>query len=173
MKFANYLFGNETRQKPANLASLDAWNSIVKSTRPPLIGPRPLIQSVGIDSEKSWKHSAAQPSSSQLSACSMMAWWSVSWTTVNPLNPSYWSTESSRVVSWPQRCSVKISAMLSDAFRVCEPGIGIRNSADGKLFNPRRMQAVTKVRKSVLRNFLFADDCTRNEQEMQAGADFS
>ena len=61
MKFANYLFGNETRQKPANLASLDAWNSIVKSTRPPLIGPRPLIQSVEMDSEKSWKHSAAQP----------------------------------------------------------------------------------------------------------------
>ena len=104
----------------------------------------------------------------------MMAWWSVSWTTVNPLNPSYWSTESSRVVSGPQRCSVKISAMLSDAFRDCELGIVIRYSADGKLFNPRRMQAVTKVRKTVLRNFLFADDCTintRNEQEMQAWMD--
>ena len=111
---------------------------------------------------------------SQLSANSMMAWWSVSWPTVNPLNPSYWSTESSRVVSRPQRCSVKISAMLSDAFRDCELGIVIRYSADGKLFNPRRMQAVTKVRKTVLRNFLFADDCTintRNEQEMQAWMD--
>ena len=70
--------------------------------------------------------------------------------------------------------SMMLSAMLSDAFRDCEVGIDIRYRTDGRLFNPRRLQAITKVRETVLRDFLFADDYALNvshEQEMQAEMD--
>ena len=42
--------------------------------------------------------------------------------------------------------SMMFSSMPSDAFRDCELGIDIRYKTDRKLFNPRRLQAVTKVR---------------------------
>ena len=70
--------------------------------------------------------------------------------------------------------SMMFSAMLSDAFRDCEPGINIRYRSHGKLCNPRRPQAVTTVKETVIRNFLFADDCSFNagdEQEMQLQMD--
>jgi len=70
--------------------------------------------------------------------------------------------------------SLMFSAMLSEAFRECDPGINIRYWSDGKLFNPRRLQAVTKVKETILRDFVFADDCAlnaSNEQEMQAEMD--
>ena len=101
----------------------------------------------------------------------MMALWPASWTTVNPPKPLQWPTESSRVASWPHRCSAWCFPMLSNAFRDCKLGIGIRYRTDGNLFNPRRLQAATKVRETVLRDFLFADDCAINashKQEMQA-----
>ena len=71
----------------------------------------------------------------------------------------------------PPLFSMMLSAMLSDAFRDCKLGIGIRYRNDGNLFKPRRLQAVTKVRETVLRDFLFADDCAidaSHKQEMQA-----
>ena len=62
--------------------------------------------------------------------------------------------------------SMMFSAMLTDAFRDCEPGINIKFRTDGKLFNPRRLQAVTKVKETVLRDFLFADDCALNASDV-------
>ena len=62
--------------------------------------------------------------------------------------------------------------MLTDAFRDSEPGINIKFRTDGKLCNPRRLKAVTKVKETVLRDFLFSDDCALNasdEHEMQVG----
>ena len=73
----------------------------------------------------------------------------------------------------PTLFSTVFSAMLTDAFRDCEPGINIKFRTDGKLFNPRRLQAVTKVKETVLRLF-FADDCALNasdEHEMQVEMD--
>ena len=66
----------------------------------------------------------------------------------------------------PTLFSMMFSAMLTDAFRDCEPGINIKFRTDGKLFNPRRLQAVTKVKETVLRDFLFADDCALNASDV-------
>ena len=70
----------------------------------------------------------------------------------------------------PTLFSLMFSAMLTDAFRESDSGISITYRGDGKLFNPRRLQAVTKVKETVIRNLLFAEDCALNankEQEMQ------
>ena len=64
----------------------------------------------------------------------------------------------------PPRCSVRDTS----------PGIPIRYRCDGKLFNPRRLQAVSKVKDTVIRDIVFADDCAlnaNNEQEMQLEMD--
>ena len=74
----------------------------------------------------------------------------------------------------PTLFSMVISAMLTDAFRDCKPDINIKFRTDGKLFKPRRLQAVTEVKETGLRNFLFTDDCVLNasdEHEMQVEMD--
>ena len=70
--------------------------------------------------------------------------------------------------------SLMLSAMLTDAFRESKPGINITFRTDGKLFNPRRLEATMNVKETVLREFLFADNCALNaseEEEMQAEMD--
>uniref|UniRef100_A0A8C7Z6H7 Reverse transcriptase domain-containing protein n=1 Tax=Oryzias sinensis TaxID=183150 RepID=A0A8C7Z6H7_9TELE len=70
----------------------------------------------------------------------------------------------------PTLFSLLFSAMLSDAFRNGDTGIVIRYRTDGNLFNLRRLQAKTKVKKDIIREFLFADDCALNatsEADMQ------
>ena len=46
--------------------------------------------------------------------------------------------------------SMMFSAMLTDAFQDDDNGIPIRYRFDGKLFNPRRLQAKSKVKTEVL-----------------------
>ena len=70
----------------------------------------------------------------------------------------------------PTLFSMVFSAMLSDAFREGDIGIGFQFRTDGSLFNLRRLQAKTKVQKDTARDFLFADDCALNassQEEMQ------
>lgn len=52
----------------------------------------------------------------------------------------------------PTLFSLMFSAMLTDAFRETSPGIPIRYRCHGKLFNPQRLQAVTKVKDTVIRD---------------------
>lgn len=67
----------------------------------------------------------------------------------------------------PTPFSLMFSAMLSDAFKDTDPGINIRFKTDGKLFNLRHLQAVMEVKETVLRDFLFAEDCTLNASDEQ------
>ena len=66
------------------------------------------------------------------------------------------------------------SAMLTDAFYNCQDRIPVRYRTDGGMFNLRRLKSVTKVKKTVIRDFLFADDCALNantEETMQHETD--
>ena len=57
--------------------------------------------------------------------------------------------------------SMMFSAMLIDAFQDGDNGIPIKFRFDGKLFNPRRLQAKSKVQTEVLHEFLFVDDMAK------------
>ena len=59
----------------------------------------------------------------------------------------------------PTLFSVLFAAMLVDAFRDLDVGVYIQYRTDGKLFNLQRLQAKRKVIESLVRDFLFADDC--------------
>ncbi|KAJ1204189.1 hypothetical protein NDU88_007970 [Pleurodeles waltl] len=63
----------------------------------------------------------------------------------------------------PTLFSMMFSAMLSDAFLDDEEtSIKVRYRTDGRLFNPQKLQAKTKVEDDSMCDFLFADDCTLN-----------
>ena len=62
------------------------------------------------------------------------------------------------------------STMLHDAFHHSENGICIIYQTEGKLHNQCHLKAVTKDKQTVIRDFLFADDCALNvtsEHNMQ------
>ena len=52
--------------------------------------------------------------------------------------------------------------MLLDAFNKEDPGFYVKNHTYGKLFNIRRLKAINKVKTTIIRNLLFADDCALN-----------
>ena len=54
------------------------------------------------------------------------------------------------------------SPMLQDAFHYSDDGICIIYQTDGKLHNQHHLSAVKKVKQTVIRDFLFADDCALN-----------
>ena len=74
----------------------------------------------------------------------------------------------------PTLSSLMFSAMLTDAYKDCVASISIRHRSDGKLFNMRSLQTVTKLKETVIRDILFADDYVlnaRSEQEMELEVD--
>ena len=70
----------------------------------------------------------------------------------------------------PTLFSMMFAAMLMEAFKDSSTGIPIRYRYDGNLFNLRRLQALSKVNETKIRDLLFADNCALNaatEQERQ------
>ena len=59
----------------------------------------------------------------------------------------------------PTLFSLIFSVMLSSALSGSDDGILIRFRTDGKFYDLRRLQARTKVKEALIRDFLFADDC--------------
>ena len=53
----------------------------------------------------------------------------------------------------PTLFSLMFSTMLTDAFRDRDAGVRIRHTPDGKLFNLKHVQAVTKVKETAIRDF--------------------
>ena len=74
----------------------------------------------------------------------------------------------------PTLFSLLFSVMLSSALSQTDDGIMIRFRTDGKFFDLRRLQASTKVKEALMRDFLFADDCAlaaHDEDALQRLAD--
>ncbi|KAK4294773.1 hypothetical protein Pmani_032624 [Petrolisthes manimaculis] len=72
--------------------------------------------------------------------------------------------------SIPAEVYISGGPTLLDAIKDSHSGFDIKYRCDGKLFNIRRMQAVTRVKETIIRDLLFADDCALNapnETEMQ------
>ena len=59
----------------------------------------------------------------------------------------------------PTLFSLLFSVMLSSALSKTDDGIMIRFRTDGNFFDLRRLQASTKIKEALIRDFLFADDC--------------
>jgi hypothetical protein len=58
--------------------------------------------------------------------------------------------------------------MLHVAFKQCDEGVALSYRTDRNLFDLRKLQAKTKVKHTVLRDFLFADDCGLAATTLQA-----
>ena len=74
----------------------------------------------------------------------------------------------------PTLFSLLFSVMLSSALSQTDDGIMIRFRTDGNFFDLRRLQASTKVKEALMRDFLFADDCAlaaHDEDALQRLAD--
>lgn len=67
----------------------------------------------------------------------------------------------------PTLFSTVFSTMVTCAFHDCQVGIPVRYRTNGGLFNLRRLKAVPKVKETVIRDFLFADDCALNASTNQ------
>ncbi|KAL8587109.1 hypothetical protein ACOMHN_026077 [Nucella lapillus] len=60
--------------------------------------------------------------------------------------------------------------MLLSAFKDSDPGIQITYRTDGGILNTQRLQAKTKVTKSLVRDLMYADDCAiiaHSEDDLQ------
>ena len=67
----------------------------------------------------------------------------------------------------PTLSSTMFTAMLTDAFHNRNEGIVIRYRKDGNILNRCRLHAVSKVKETVLKDFLFADKCAlRHKNQM-------
>ena len=58
----------------------------------------------------------------------------------------------------PTLFSMMFLVMLSDAFQVCNDGVPAKYRMDGKLFHPRHLMAVTKLKDIIVRDLLFNED---------------
>ncbi|VDL98376.1 unnamed protein product [Schistocephalus solidus] len=74
----------------------------------------------------------------------------------------------------PNLLSLMFSAMLMNAYRGEQPGIGIAYRIDGHLLNSRHIQAPTRMSTAKVHDLLFADDCALNtvtEEDMERNMD--
>ena len=74
----------------------------------------------------------------------------------------------------PTLFSLLFTEMLSAALANTSAGTTIRCRTDGRFFDLRRLKANTKVQEALVRDFLFAGDCTmaaRSEEDLQCLAD--
>ena len=70
----------------------------------------------------------------------------------------------------PTLFGIYFSALLDYAFRDCPGDVYLNTRSDGSLFNLARLRAKTKTVKTILRDFLFADDAAlvaHNEETLQ------
>ena len=70
----------------------------------------------------------------------------------------------------PTLFGIFFSVLLKNAFGTSTEGIDLHTRSDGQLVNLARLRAMTKVRKTAIRDMLFADDAalaTHTEQERQ------
>lgn len=70
----------------------------------------------------------------------------------------------------PTLFGIFFALLLKHAFGSATEGIYLHTRSDGRLFNPARLKAKTKVREALIRDMLFADDAavtTHTQQELQ------
>ena len=67
----------------------------------------------------------------------------------------------------PTLFSTVFSTMLTYAFHDCQIGLPVRYRTNGGLFNLRRLKVVPKVKETVIRDLLFANDCAVNASTEQ------